>query len=315
MKSLRLLPIVIFASVALLLFKGVGLVTNGGYVLVGSTTAVAAGGSSGSKPGAIVDDGFTSLVDPVMTDTSPTVADEAPTLPLGGVEAATAEGHNAPASADHGEATVPVVAAAETPVTGEAPVVCPSAGQVTADSACDPRKGLVDGVAPALVEDQSGNIIPFAAEESAASAVAERLGERRVDLDAREKELAMRLALVEAAEKRLNERTAVLEQLEARINALVDQNKAAEEGQFKSIVALYETMKPKEAAAIFDELDMGTLLRVSRAMSPRKLAPIMAKMSPVKARDLTATMAITQTEPTVAVTAEDLAALPQIVGQ
>ena len=62
-------------------------------------------------------------------------------------------------------------------------------------------------------------------------------------------------------------------------------------------------------------LDMNTLLRVSRAMNPRKMAPIMAKMEPVKAKDLTASMAVTPAEPTVAVTSEDLAALPQIVGQ
>ena len=60
--------------------------------------------------------------------------------------------------------------------------------------------------------------------------VLDRLGERRAELDAREQELEMRMALVEAAEKRIDERTAMLEALEARINALVDQNKSAEEG-------------------------------------------------------------------------------------
>jgi flagellar motility protein MotE (MotC chaperone) len=166
-----------------------------------------------------------------------------------------------------------------------------------------------------MVQDATGKLVPFSNEDSSAGAVEERLGERRADLDAREQELDMRMALVEAAEKRINERTALLQQLEARINSLVDQNKEDEEGQFKSIVAMYETMKPKEAALIFDELDMNTLLRVARAMNPRKMAPIMAKMEPVKAKDLTATMAVTPVEPTVAVTSEDLAALPQIVGQ
>ncbi len=43
MKSVRLLPVVIFAALALLLFKGIGLVTNGGYVLTGSNAVLAAG--------------------------------------------------------------------------------------------------------------------------------------------------------------------------------------------------------------------------------------------------------------------------------
>ena len=43
MKSVRLLPVVIFAALALLLFKGIGLVTNGGYILTGPTAVQAAG--------------------------------------------------------------------------------------------------------------------------------------------------------------------------------------------------------------------------------------------------------------------------------
>ncbi len=351
MRSVRLLPIVIFAAVALLVFKGFGLVTNGGYVLIGTSTAEAAGGGGGGSHGGgsgktegVTDDGFTSLVDPTMTDTAPTANDAAPTLPLGNEPAAGGHGaapaasgdHGAPAaSGDHGAAPAAEGehASAEVPVEGgEHPVAateiaCPPGGAASAapagdhgaapaaEVACDPKAGLVDGVAPAVVQDADGKLVPYAPNDSSASAVEQRLGERRADLDAREQELDMRLALVEAAEKRINERTAVLQQLETSINSLVDQQKEAEEGQFKSIVSLYETMKPKEAAVIFNELDMNTLLRVARAMNPRKLAPIMAKMNPVKAKDLTASMAIAPTEPTVAVTAEDLAALPQIVGQ
>ena len=354
MKPVRLLPIVICAAAALLVFKGVGLVTNGGYVLVGMSTAEAAGGGGGGGGGGehaggsgagkdIADDGFTSLIDPTMTDNSPTAEDTAPTLPLGAQEpaghgesapaaegehaAAPAEGEHAPAAAK-GEHTAE--AAVEVPIEGEHPVAnaetdCPPEGEGAsapagdhsgdAAAACDPNAGLVDGVAPPVVQDADGKLVPFAPVDSSAGAVEERLGERRADLDAREQELDMRLALVEAAEKRIADRTAVLQQLEASINSLVDQQKETEEGQFKSMVSLYETMKPKEAALIFDELDMNTLLRLSRAVNPRKLAPIMAKMSPIKAKDLTTSMAITPTEPTVSVTAEDLAALPQIVGQ
>ena len=51
-----------------------------------------------------------------------------------------------------------------------------------------------------------------------------------------------------------------------------------ETGQFAGIVAMYETMKPKDAANIFNELDMEVLLRVAKTMSPRKMAPILAEM-------------------------------------
>ena len=42
MKSIRLLPVVIFAALALLLFKGIGLLTTGGYVLIGTARSLAA---------------------------------------------------------------------------------------------------------------------------------------------------------------------------------------------------------------------------------------------------------------------------------
>ena len=74
----------------------------------------------------------------------------------------------------------------------------------------------------------------------------------------------LRLQLVEAAEAQLEERAAALAAVEARINALVDQQKAVEDGQFAAIISMYETMKPGEAAAIFNDLDMRSWSR-SRA--------------------------------------------------
>ena len=79
---------------------------------------------------------------------------------------------------------------------------------------------------------------------------------------------------------------------------------------------MYETMKPKEAATLFNALDNEVLLRVARAMNPRKMAPILAKMDPMKAKTLTAGLAQEEAEPTADTSViEDLASLPQIVGQ
>ena len=46
MRSIRLLPVVIFAALALLIFKGIGLMTNGGYVLTGPAAVVAQEGGA-----------------------------------------------------------------------------------------------------------------------------------------------------------------------------------------------------------------------------------------------------------------------------
>ena len=54
---------------------------------------------------------------------------------------------------------------------------------------------------------------------------------------------------------------------------------------------MYETMKPKDAARIFDRLSLPILLKVVRQMKPRKMADILAKMSPEAAERLTVAIA------------------------
>ncbi|MCS6758365.1 MAG: hypothetical protein MO852_04280 [Candidatus Devosia euplotis] len=96
---------------------------------------------------------------------------------------------------------------------------------------------------------------------------------------------------------------------------LVDQRQEMETGQFAGIVAMYETMKPKDAVSIFNNLDMEVLLRVAKTMSPRKMAPILAAMDAARAQELTVKMAALSDQPATEMTSADLSALPQIVGQ
>jgi flagellar motility protein MotE (MotC chaperone) len=341
-KTPRLLPVVIAAATALLLFKGIGLVTNGGYVLVGTSAATAEehGASKGAAPaggtGTAADPTMTLPAETTMNDTSPTLDDKAPELKLagdapaaeGGEKAAPAEGEaaaatKAPAPAEPGAADAEQLQAACPP---EAPTmedpsakksdIPPDAAAMAPKPNCIPVPVNEHGDAVAMGLNAEGKLAPIEAVESSEGDLLARLGDRRGELDAREKELDMRMALVEAAEKRLEERTAALKALEAQINALVEEKKSDEKEQFTAIVAMYETMKPKEAATLFNALDNETLLRVARAMSPRKMAPILAKMDPMKAKTLTAGMARREAEPTADTGAiEDLASLPQIVGQ
>lgn len=332
MKPVRLLPVVICAALALLLFKGIGLITNGGYVLTG--TAVARAEEHGETSGEATNDAIMELPpEPTMTDSSPTIDDGAPTLPLRPSGKGGGEGSEEGEAASEGDAGGAEDEGEERATRAEE-TACPAAAEQAAEATGgeNPAEGFdfsldqdgcpVDpGVNAAgdslpVIMDGAGNIVPMDDDAPGSEqAVLERLGARREALDAREAELDMQMALVEAAEKRIAERTAALEALEARIKALVEGKKTADESQFASIVTMYETMKPKEAAAIFDQLEMPILLRVASAMSPRKMAPIMAKMEPQKAKDLTANMAVEQAQAAVEIGPEDLGALPQIVGQ
>ena len=50
---------------------------------------------------------------------------------------------------------------------------------------------------------------------------------------------------------------------------------------------MYETMKPKEAAKIFDRLDSKVLIEVASKINPRRMSEILAQMSPEVAEKLT----------------------------
>jgi flagellar motility protein MotE (MotC chaperone) len=118
-------------------------------------------------------------------------------------------------------------------------------------------------------------------------AVLRQLGERRVALAAREAEFERRQAVLQAAEARLDEKVAAMKALQATLEALIRTHDAEQEAKLRSLVRIYETMKPKDAARIFEDLGIDALLPVVERMNERRLAPVMAVMNPAKARDLT----------------------------
>jgi flagellar motility protein MotE (MotC chaperone) len=299
-KQVRLLPIVVFAAIALLAFKTIGLVTEGGYLFAGIAKVEAEEGG-GHEAAATGETDITLPAEPTLADDAPTLTDNAPVLQLA-PETPEGGGHGAPeestVAAEHAEMPAQ-------PVEGHLPDEgCGTEAQCAADNG-----GAV------VVTDATGTKTDNAVSETEKQLLA-RLADRRNALDALAKELDMRASLVAAAEKRLDERTTELKAMEDRIGAMVDAQKAAEDAQFKSLVSMYETMKPQDAARIFDALDMDVLLRVGRAMNPRKMAPIMAKRTSQTAQALTVRLASADNFDTAEanVAPNDPAALPQIVG-
>ena len=122
-------------------------------------------------------------------------------------------------------------------------------------------------------------------------AILERLQARRQELEARARELDLRENLIKAAEKRLEARVAELKDAEARINEAMNHKDEAEQARFKGIVTMYENMKPKDAAKIFDRLDIKVLLDVASQIKPQKMSDILAQMSPEAAERLTVELA------------------------
>lgn len=117
------------------------------------------------------------------------------------------------------------------------------------------------------------------------------LAQRRAEIDRREAELEQRNTLLEAAERRIDEKITELEALRTAIEELLVRRDEQEEAQLNSLVKIYENMKPKDAARIFEELDMAVLLDVIERMKERKTAPILAQMNPKRAKAITLKLA------------------------
>lgn len=119
----------------------------------------------------------------------------------------------------------------------------------------------------------------------------EDLAKRRKEIESKERELAMREALSQAAEKELEQKYGELNSLKEEIQGLLKRQSEEENARIASLVKIYEGMKAKDAARIFDTLDMEVLLSVIGSMSERKSAPIIAAMSPDRARNVTIRLA------------------------
>lgn len=122
-------------------------------------------------------------------------------------------------------------------------------------------------------------------------AILGRLQDRSKELDIRGRELEMRESLLKATEKRLDAKVAELKDAEARVNTAMGNRDKAEAARFKSIVAMYENMKSKDAARILERLDMKILVEVATEIKPAKMSEILAQMTPEAAERLTVELA------------------------
>ena len=125
------------------------------------------------------------------------------------------------------------------------------------------------------------------------------LTDRREELQRRSHEMDQREALIAAGEKRLDQKMAELEAVRQEIQNLLKQVDDKQRAQIESLVRIYENMKPKEAARIFEALEMPVLMEVVERMKEAKTAPVLAAMDPIKAKDLTTALAVRRRVPAV----------------
>lgn len=122
-------------------------------------------------------------------------------------------------------------------------------------------------------------------------ALLEQLRARRTEIEAREQAVAAQEVVLQAAERRLARRVEELAALQQRLEALDRRRAEREEAGWRGLVRTYEAMRPRDAAAIFDDLEMPVLVEILDRMAERKAAPVIGAMRPERARLVTAELA------------------------
>lgn len=117
------------------------------------------------------------------------------------------------------------------------------------------------------------------------------LQERRQTLDTRERDIVTRENLLATTDAKIQERMSALKAVEGNLQKLLGQVDDLESQRITSLVRVYEKMKPKDAAAVWEGLDTEVLLKIAQKMKEQSLSLILAKMSPERAREVTRRLA------------------------
>jgi flagellar motility protein MotE (MotC chaperone) len=279
LRDFRLLPIVLIAIGCLFALKTIGLFSDGGYTL-------------GQRLG-----GSGTLV-VTTVPAAPVTQLRSPAVPL---EIASAQQPQAPKLSWMQE-----MFNYPGDITGSIKTTKPAEKEAMDKEAAAKQAGGGDKSVPEPGPESkaaAGTVIAVDQPRSASAgerALLERLQERRQELDARARALDLRESMLKAAEKKLEAQAAVEKAEEAKGGTMggpsggpmAQRKEEVENTRFKGVVTMYETMKPKDAAKIFDRLDIKVLLEVASQIKPQRMSEIMAQMSPEAAERLTVELAV-----------------------
>lgn len=195
------------------------------------------------------------------------------------------------------------VRAQQTP--GERPTDLLDDGEDDAELLEDDEAALADGELddeelasddePLLGEESATGEGDFLSEESALNQseldVLQMLRGRRVELDARAERLDLREKLVLAAEHALESRIQDWKQLKVAVEASLEKYNTKRDGKLQTLATYYEKMKAKDAARVFNSLELPYLIDIVERMKVAKVADIIGKMDTERAKTLTTELA------------------------
>ncbi len=119
----------------------------------------------------------------------------------------------------------------------------------------------------------------------------QQLRKRRKQIESDKDELPAEKMALESIKQHIDNRLDVLENLQNKLKPQFNNNNQNDGKKILKLVKVYESMKPKEAAKIFNDLQIGVLVEMTLSMKESRLAAILSEMKPEKARELTSILA------------------------
>ncbi|MBM3526929.1 MAG: flagellar protein FlbB [Alphaproteobacteria bacterium] len=293
MRDFRLVPIVLIAVVGLFVLKSIGIVFDGGYTL-------------GQRLSGQTENLITTMRPPSTELRSPSVP-----LEVAGRPSPVQRPWLQEMFFDKGDRTAASAASdpRDTIITGSVNPPKPAAKEEPKkDAAAKPEPPK--GEPPVFPERKVVPAEPPRQLSRAERAILERLQERRQELESRARELDARESLLKEAEQKLDPRLHETKAPDAKADPAARKEDAA--ARYKSLVTIYESMKPKDAAKIFERLDIKVLLEMATQINPRRMSEILSQMSPEAAERLTVELAARASGVTAAPNPNDL---PKIEGR
>lgn len=123
------------------------------------------------------------------------------------------------------------------------------------------------------------------------SAMLRAFQEREERLEERETQIDMRMKALSVADEQIERRLSSLQQAEDSLRDLLAIANTAAEDDLVRLTAVYENMKPKQAAPLFEEMEPAFAAGFLGRMRPNSAAGIMAGLSPQAAYSISVILA------------------------
>lgn len=117
--------------------------------------------------------------------------------------------------------------------------------------------------------------------------ILQELAERREALDLRSAEIDKKALQLKVSEKEIDKQLKQLQEYEQKLKLLIQEYNAKEKEKIASLVKVYTNMKPKDAARIFETLDLEVTVALLKEMKPSASSAILAQITPAKAKAIT----------------------------